>query len=108
MPKLAKSYRVLQAQAKSQSHQIGYLLLMLSIHSIQMQFKPTGMRVRLAAWMLNGDVPYSLTVRDGPACQLVHQQLNGFRLTQPNLGLGLRWVVGSAAISACIRSCESG
>jgi hypothetical protein len=98
MPKLAKSYRALQAQAKYQSHQIGYLLLMPSIHSILMQCKLIGMLVRLAAWMPSGDVRCSLTDQGGATFRLRLRQRSGFRLMRPDLGLGLRWVAGLAAI----------
>jgi hypothetical protein len=56
------------------------------------------MRVRLAAWMPNGDVRCLRMVRGGVMFRLLLRQRNGYQQTQPNLGLALRWVVGLAAI----------
>jgi hypothetical protein len=88
MYKQVKSYRALQAQAKSQSHQIGYLLLTQLIHSIQMQLSVIGRLVRLAAWMPSGDVRCSPTAQGGVMFRLLLRQRNGCRLIQLNLGLG--------------------
>src|SRR5215831_17627410 len=57
--------------------------------------------------MPNGGVRCSLTARVGAMFQLRRQQLNGYRLIHKTLLLGLRWVAGLAAISACIQSCET-
>jgi len=98
MFRLAKSYQLLQVQAKSPSYQVGSHQPTQLIHSILMQCKPTGMLVRLVAWMLNGGVPCSLTDQGGVTFQLVRQQPNGYRLIHKILLPGLSYMAALGAI----------